>query len=264
MQLFIAGGHVQTDLPKQQDFSMHTHDTHEIFCFLAGDADYSVEGNRYSLQHGDVMLMRKSEAHHLILKSASKYERVIINFDIPNIAELDPENRLLAPFNDRTLGKFNQYKASLFPGNQWQYYINKLCDCATPHQKLCYLLPLLSELAECFETVRTSHPGAEKDRAAAVIKYINRNLCTELSLSSLAEQFYLSKTHLNRIFKQSTGSTVWDYIIVKRLFLARELIHTGEPPTRVCLQCGFKDYTTFYRAYKQHFGTAPRKDFQMQ
>ena len=259
---YIVNIRSRTESPKQEEFSMHTHNTYEILCFLSGDADYSVEGNRYSLQHGDIMLMRKSEAHHLILRSSARYDRAIINFEIPNIAELDPENRLLAPFNDRPLGKFNHYSASLFPDNQWQYLINKLSDCSTPHQKLCYLLPLLSDLCECFDVVRASRSQSEKDRAASVIKYINRNLSSDLSLGGLAEQFYLSKTHLNRIFKQSTGSTVWDYILVKRLFLARELIHAGEQPTKVYMQCGFKDYTTFYRAYRQKFGLSPRKDFQ--
>ena len=132
--------------------------------------------------------------------------------------------------------------------------------CPTPQQKLCYLLPLLNDLADCFETVKNSGAHVEKDRAAAVIKYINRHLSDDLSLKSLAERFYLSKTHLNRLFKQSTGTTVWDYIIVKRLFLARKLINAGESPSIVYTQCGFQDYTTFYRAYKQHFGVCPKCD----
>ena len=74
----------------------------------------------------------------------------------------------------------------------------------------------------------------------------------------LAKRFYLSKTHLNRIFKQSTGTTVWEYITIKRLFLAKELIAAGRQPTDVCTQCGFKDYTTFFRSYKRHFGISPR------
>lgn len=260
MKYLIESSRLHSDIPSQEEFKMHTHEAYEIYLFLNGDADYTVEGNRYQLQHGDLMLMRKSEAHHLILKSRTVYDRIVINFDISGFDDLDPDNHLLAPFNDRALGKFNQYKASLFPDNQWLYYINKICNCETSYQKLCYLLPLLCDLTVCFDVVRTSASNSEKDRAAAVIKYINHHLNEDLSLDSLSEQFYLSKTHLNRIFKHSTGSTVWEYIIVKRLFQARELIHTGEPPTKVCLQCGFKDYTTFYRSYKQHFGISPGRD----
>ena len=261
MDFLIETRHTCTETPIQGDFPMHIHnDSHEIYCFLSGDAGYSVEGNRYQLAHGDLMLMRKGEVHHLMLNSDVRYERMVVNFDLSSPSELDPDGRLLAAFNDRSLGKYNHYLASLFPDNQWLYYIQKMEGCPTPQQKLCYLLPLLNDLADCFETVKNSGAHVEKDRAAAVIKYINRHLSDDLSLISLAERFYLSKTHLNRLFKQSTGTTVWDYIIVKRLFLARKLINAGESPSKVYSQCGFQDYTTFYRAYKQHFGVCPKCD----
>lgn len=261
MDIYIENQYSSTENPIQGDYPMHIHNnSHEIFCFLSGDAGYSVEGNRYQLEHGDLMLMRKGEVHHLILKSDIRYERIVINFDISASSDIDPSGRLLAAFNDRSLGKYNHYRSSLFPDNQWQYYLKKICGYNDPQQKLCYLLPLLNDLADCFETVKNSNSHAEKDRAAAVIKYINSHLSDELSLDFLAEYFYLSKTHLNRIFKQSTGTTVWDYITVKRLFMARELINAGESPTKVYPLCGFQDYTTFYRAYKHHFGISPKSD----
>lgn len=259
MDIFIENMHNCSENPTQGDYPMHIHNgSHEIYCFLSGDAGYSVEGNRYQLSRGDLMLMRKGEVHHLILKSDARYERMVINFDIPQ--DMDLSGKLLAAFNDRSLGKYNHYPASMFPDNQWMYYLNKICSYDDPQQKLCYLLPLLNDLADCFEAVKNSDYHSEKDRAASVIKYINNHLSEDLSLDSLSAHFYLSKTHLNRIFKQSTGTTVWDYITVKRLFMARELINAGETPTKVYPRCGFLDYTTFYRAYKQHFGVSPKGD----
>ena len=79
----------------------------------------------------------------------------------------------------------------------------------------------------------------------------------ELSLEELSSRFYLSQTHLNRIFRASTGTTVWQYITIKRLYFAKELLETGKKPTEVAPLCGFKDYTTFFRAYKKLFGFAP-------
>ena len=261
MDFYINNIHNSTENPTQGDYPMHIHnDSHEIYCFLSGDASYSVEGNHYHLEHGDLMLMRKGEVHHLMLKSNVRYERMVVNFDISSPSDLDPSGKLLAAFNERSLGKFNHYRASLFPDNQWLYYLNKICSYEDPQQKLCYLLPLLNDLADCFHTVKSSDSHSEKDRAASVIKYINHHLRDDLSLDALSAHFYLSKTHLNRIFKQSTGTTVWEYITVKRLFMARELISAGESPTKVYPQCGFQDYTTFYRAYKQHFGVSPKGD----
>lgn len=246
--------------PQPAYFSMHTHNHYEVFCFLSGDADYLVEGNRYRLQRGDLMLMCKSEAHHLQLRSQARYERMYVHFDEACLRDLDPEGWLLSTFHDRPLGRYNQYKASLFPDRHWRYYLEKICGYGNPYRKRYYLVVLLNELAECFETVKIQAQGPLPDRAAEVMNYINRHLAEELSLSVLTERFNISKTYLNELFKQSAGTTVWHYIVVKRLFTARERILAGESPTRVFLDCGFQDYTTFYRAYKQHFGYSPGAD----
>ncbi len=259
MKIWIDGGSVCSDPPTQGDCSMHIHnDSHEIYCFRSGDAWYSVEGNRYPLEPGDLMLMRKGEVHHLIVRSDAYYERSVVNFDLP--PEMDPDGLLLAPFNQRPLGKYNHYRAALFPDAHWMLYLEKIGAAEEPQRKWCYLLPLLSDLYDCFEQLKHTNPQAEKDRAAGVIQYINRHLGDALSLELLAGQFYLSKAHLNRIFRQSTGTTVWEYIVVKRLFMAREMLIAGQPPTRVYSLCGFQDYTAFYRAYRQHFGISPKDE----
>ena len=259
MESHISSGHFRTEHPHQQDFPMHIHnDSYEILYFLSGDVDYAIEGTRYSLKPGDLILICKGEVHHLILKSAAHYERMTINFEFPQ--ELDVDGTLLAVFQDRILGKYNHYRAVDFPDNRWKTYLEKINSYNDPRKKLYYLLPLLNDLSEIFHTAKSAQLYAKKDPVAAIIQFINTNLGNSLSLDILAEQFYISKTHLNRIFKQSTGTTVWNYITAKRLLLARKRIGEGEPPTMVYSQCGFQDYTTFYRAYKQYFKHSPKND----
>jgi AraC-like DNA-binding protein len=54
-----------------------------------------------------------------------------------------------------------------------------------------------------------------------------------------------------------TGSTIWEYIIAKRLILAKGMLKNGEPPTMVYTKCGFTDYGTFFRNYTSYFGFSP-------
>ena len=42
--------------------------------------------------------------------------------------------------------------------------------------------------------------------------------------------------------------------------LAKKYLKKGHHPTSVYLECGFNDYSTFYRAYKARFGASPTKD----
>lgn len=250
----------KTEKPVRSLFKMHAHSVYEIFFFISGDAEYFVEGTRYRLQPGDIMLMRKSESHHLILNSEAPYERIVLNFDLPFLNELDPDDRLMVMFHDRPLGKFNHYSAVQFPDNHWLFYLNKMIVHKDPMVRLAYLLPLLAELSECFETVKNTRQQAVLEPVASIVRFINHNLASGLSLSGLCEEFYLSKVHLNRLFKETTGTTVWNYITVKRLLMAREMLYAGKTPTEVYAECGFQDYTTFFRAYKKKFGVSPKND----
>ena len=95
-------------------------------------------------------------------------------------------------------------------------------------------------------------------KVLAILKYINENLDGELDIETLAGHFYISKYHMMRLFKQETGYTLGQYTSQKRLLLAKELILSGVPGTQACFDCGFRDYSTFLRAYRKFFGESPR------
>ena len=85
---------------------------------------------------------------------------------------------------------------------------------------------------------------------------------TENRLFSISRRFYLSKSQLNRVFSRATGSPVWEYVRIKRLLSARERLLAGESAVNVCTECGFKDYSSFFRAYKARFGQSPSSERQ--
>jgi AraC-like DNA-binding protein len=53
------------------------------------------------------------------------------------------------------------------------------------------------------------------------------------------------------------GNTVYDYILSKRLILFNEKVKSGVPVVLASLDCGFNDYSSFYRLYKKRFGVCP-------
>jgi len=252
----IVSAHERTQRPSMEERTMHSHDNYEIYYLLSGDADFLVEATRYHLHPGDLLLMRKGEVHMFRLRSAAPYERMHVNFDVSPLLSHLGMSDLLAPFQDRPLGAFNHYPATLFSSRSFKGDLERVCN-AKKEEKLLYLLPLLAEIKNAFQTLRENPSSAAPDRASAIVSYINAHLSEELSLEELSSRFYLSQTHLNRIFRISTGTTVWQYITIKRLYFAKELLEEGKKPTEVAPLCGFKDYTTFFRAYKKRFGTAP-------
>ena len=92
------------------------------------------------------------------------------------------------------------------------------------------------------------------------MEYINNNLTEDLNLTELAARFFVSKSYLNQQFRQATGTTVWNYILLKRLMIARAAIRDGVSVTDAFARSGFTDYSAFYRRYRDRFGVSPKDD----
>ena len=122
-----------------------------------------------------------------------------------------------------------------------------------------YLIQVLLELSpHISETPLNTAVRTHSDpRLSAMLAYINQNLAGELSVESVAAQFYMSPSHLMHTFKQHTGMTLHQYIRQKRLIHATERIRAGENVTNAALQSGFADYTTFLKAFRAQYGCAP-------
>ena len=90
-----------------------------------------------------------------------------------------------------------------------------------------------------------------------VLNYINSNLENDLSIDTIASEFFISKYYLMRKFKNQIGSSIHNYVVQKRLILARSLIYDGLSMSSVCSRCGFNDYSSFVRAFKKVYGVSP-------
>tara|TARA_R110002020_G_scaffold275057_1_gene490306 strand:- start:18 stop:941 length:924 start_codon:yes stop_codon:yes gene_type:complete len=105
---------------------------------------------------------------------------------------------------------------------------------------------------------------ASGNRMAHVIEYIKKNIREIISLDDLASQACMSKAHFIRTFKQDLGLTPMEFVLHKRLELAKQYLKSGGFQVQeVCYMSGFRNITYFIRAFKQEFGLTP-KVFQSQ
>lgn len=255
--------------PSNHDFCMHVHDQYEIFLFVTGDAQYLVEGTTYQLRPFDVMIMRPSESHSTQILHPTRYERYVINFYPDLIKAVDSQQHLLNIFSDHPLGKNNQISTDEFSKKKIYQLFQSivLCDGNDYHQKLkmnihfFMLLDLLYDLyynqkSSDFQTI-AAQPATLSEQ---ILSYVNSHLFDDISVPKLAKYFYISPSHFSRIFKQATGAAPWEYILLKRLTAAKEKINAGMSITQAATECGFSDYSSFYRAYVKIYGCSPRKD----
>lgn len=257
--------HSIDNAPTQDNFFLHAHRTYELYYFISGDCYYTVEGTDYPLTPGCFLLMRSSEAHTLHVRSKKAYERITVNFSPSIIPLLGKE--LSELFCERQLGKRNLY----VPANENSQFLqscmmkisNETSSDNASGKIISHLMPIITELYNSKETSSddfthiTPYAHSSSETVGKIIEYINANLVTIKGLDELEKEFFFSKSYINRIFKESTGSSVWDYIVLKRLLLSRSLLQNGKPASVVASECGFCDYSSFYRQFRQRFGISP-------
>lgn len=249
-------------VPDPESFTMHVHEMMEIYYFISGEGSYLVEGVTYPLEPGDIMILREAETHRLAIGPSVPYERIAIHFSPELLAKVDPSLSLLRPFRERPLGQLNHYSAR----DPRYVYLREFFRDFTfeniPNVRLNLvgrLLMFLTALNGVFDNPN-SLTVQEDMLSTQVVRYVNDQLFTPLSLQSVADHFYRSRSQISRIFHQATGSSFWEYISIKRLMAARAMIQRGEKASSAALVCGFTDYSVFYRAYKNYFGHSPKED----
>ena len=109
---------------------------------------------------------------------------------------------------------------------------------------------------------RVTQPKIEDDIIKKTINYINKNLSNELSLEIIANALFCSKVTLNRKFREIMGCTVWEYVIRRRIYSARQRLFLGGNVTDAYQKSGFNDYSSFFRSYKKVIGISPSEDIK--
>ena len=249
--------HAYDEHPDPCSFTMHAHREPEIYCFLSGRAEYRIEGSVYMLSPGDVLLMRTAEAHMLQIDPSEPYERLVYNVKPEFLNRTDPSGALSRLFFDRPLGTNNRFRLHVLADGAFFDFLSALPCGNDP--ALCRMV-LISRMLVILSDALREGPAdrlSASGRAAEILRYVNEHLFEELSLKMIAEQFYLSRSQLSRVIRSETGSGIMEYVRIKRLIAARDKIRAGVSAARAAEECGFQDYSSFFRAYKARFGKSP-------
>lgn len=256
--------HLKDDSPKEYEY--HYHDFHKLIWFISGEVEYHIEGKSYKLEPHDILLVNRGEIHKPFVTAGTEYERYVFYISPDFLDEhsegedtLDLCFRMalkeqgnvirLSPSESRTL--FETVKLLDRAGKEELYASQMYCR--------ILFLKLLIELNRCcISNPEVFHKMARYDKKVVeIIHYINENLASDLTIETLSDKFFLSKYHMMRKFKEETGYSMHQYILEKRILAARNLILEGSAATVASVECGFKDYSTFSRAYKKLLGRLP-------
>ena len=204
--------------------------------------------------------MRRAESHRLLVNGSERYERYTLNFR-PEVLEAHGfSEELMTAFNDRSLGERNLYLPTEFYGVEPMGIFRQMfssCGVVPKEDVLVSCLGMMLCAVNAAFRQQPKERDSETELGRRLIDYINENLFEELSLGVISEAIHMSPSQINRIFRSLTGTSVYQYILSKRLIVAQEWIAKGESAVSASQRCGFRDYSSFYRLYKKRFGIAP-------
>lgn len=98
----------------------------------------------------------------------------------------------------------------------------------------------------------------EPEAVARARKFIGKSLADPLPLSLVAKHAGLSESHFCRVFKESTGLTLTDYINRRRIEWAkRELLKPQARVSEIAFHIGYKSLSQFNRSFARFTGNSP-------
>ena len=253
-----------TEFPDEERFTLHAHNRYEIYCFLSGQGYYTVEGHDYPLTPGCILVMRDGETHKLHISADRPYERIALHFS-PTLIPPVKRDTLLYAFRVHPLGQSNMLPPSEAT-TRVKNMLLRITDRTVPPEEvrtctLSYLPAILYELSVAARQNPNAHLNTDaKPLVGQIIDYINEDPSAVEGMEALEEKFGFSRSYLNRTFRSSTGVSIWDYVILKRLTHARNEILAGTPASIAAEQAGYTDYSSFYRQYRKRFGVTPEED----
>lgn len=93
-----------------------------------------------------------------------------------------------------------------------------------------------------------------------LISYIEDNLDSQLNLDEIAKEAAYSKFHLNRVFLECVGCTIYKYIQLRRLTVAAEkLVYTKKPIIEIAYEANYSSQESFTFAFRQLYGHPPKE-----
>lgn len=251
------------------EVALHHHDFYEMYLFLSGDVDYVIESRHYHVMPGDILLISPDELHQPMFGGERQaYERIVLWIDKAYLNQYTTIGFPLSRCFDRAaaahtnLVRTDPEKLALLKGllehARQEQESKEFGGALIADTLLIQVLVVLNRMAE-----RGSESAEIKDKSGTVISqvlaYINEHYHENLSLDCLANRFFISKYHLSREFNRLVGTSVYRYIIQKRLVMAKQMLGQDIPSSEVYQHCGFGDYSNFYRAFKSEYRISPKE-----
>ena len=242
------------DQASTKNVPIHYHSLGEIYYLIKGTCHFYVDNHLYSMQSGDIMIVR-GDASHKIIHETKPHSHMMVHFDTACISkavmDLFPETTLVTK-----IPRIQKLLENLFQKIRGEH---EHPDAFSQDYLSCYVAELLLLLAR----TRGGKPkgSAENHFVAQAIEYVHQNYMNKIALVEVAKFCAVSAEHLSRSFRKQTGFGFSEYLTLYRLRCAQEMLfyYPELSISEIAYKCGFNDGNYFSVVYKRWSGVSPSK-----
>ena len=262
-----------TVAPGRRNYREHHHTECELSIFCSGSGVYSLPEKEYKFIKDDVFLFNSDEVHCITdIGTEETFDSLCVQFE-PRILWADknfPESgELLRIFFDRSSNFENLIDRT---NPQTKFICKELYELEKEliEKKFNYYMIVKMKLYSILTRLIRSYDYVKKEtefsanretfsRLNKALKFIDENLDGELRLDELAKIATMNKTYFSTVFKQFNGISPWEYITIKRVEKAIELLkNTSLTKLEIAERCGFNSSSNFYQQFKKVTGKLPK------
>lgn len=250
--------------------SFHIHYKFEIYYEIEGGRRYFIEDSAYVVNAGSVVLIGENQIHKTASLGDTPSSRIVLNFSreyLERVAQAFPNVDFFAFLSEER----NHLLTGLTVKQQNQIYglLQQLLamedETSAEADALRRLLlgTLLLELKE--HCRRQQEQTAENGRVSnhtvdQIQAYIAEHYAEKLTLTGIANQFYISPYYLSRMFKKSINLSLIEYINGVRIKAAQNLIERSSGSiAEIAAKTGFMTTAHFRRVFKDATGLSPQQ-----
>ena len=219
---------------------------------IDGTFTYIKDGKHITARAGDTVILDCYKPHEYYTKDS--FESIWIHISGANSFELFEE----VEKTDGNLVKcrdVNHVKKLLFR-------IYDSISGVNPPSELNISLDIYKIFAELLnpQSIKSKGESNYEDSIQDVKNYIAENLNEKLTVQRLANESHMSTSHFSRVFKQQTGFSPYDYVLITRLNKAKYLLQKTEMSvSSIAYETGFNSESNFICFFTDNEGISPGK-----
>ena len=246
--------------------NLHCHDFYELYIHISGARFYCLDNNVYPLEPYQLMVVPPFCMHGLIGDSAPvNYERAFLYITPAMLRNcgggyLDLEH-FFSKYNSSGQLQFPMTKEDALTCKQLIQELQADLRTRSSVGQFTNYTKLLNFLQIVCRTMKSTkemvEPIVVNEAMHEILSYINDHYTQPLKLDALARQFGVSMSFLSHEFVKYTGRSVYDYVLYRRVLLAKAMMNTNQSLNEVAYHCGFNDYSSFLRVFRKMVGVSP-------